>query len=245
MLKKRSNIYNSYNDNPATDKIQHVEEKIQCSRCNQSSKLSSARIKIQPRRGVIKHPVSESVTCWICYTSTPSLSRALQVLASSRLSSFIRSASSHLPFCISLRAHKIESRSIFFVKTERRANDSSECRASDLPFETRSPRPVSVLLGGGIPPPRFIESRRVWFGFFRPFGHSPPRCHSDIYRGHLRTTQGFGRDQLTIYPPSTRLGLEWAPTNPIGCLGLYWVVLAISQSAPPSGGINRPTAVGL
>ena len=72
---------------------------------------SSARIKIQPRRGVTKHPVSESVTCWICYTNTHSLSRALQVLASSRLSSFIRSASSHLPFCLCLRAHKVESRS--------------------------------------------------------------------------------------------------------------------------------------
>ena len=116
MLKKRSNIYNIYNDNPATDKIQHVEEKIQCWRCNQSSKLSSARIKIQPRRGVIKHLLSESVTCWICYTSTPSLSRALQGVASSRFSSFIRSTSSHLPFCLSLRAHKIESRNIFCKK---------------------------------------------------------------------------------------------------------------------------------
>ena len=115
-------------------------------------------------------------------------------------------------------------REAFFVKTECRASDSSECRASDLPFETRSPRPVSVLLGGGLPPPRFVESRRVWFGFFRPFGHSPPRCHSDIYRGHLRTTQGFGRDQQTNYPPSTRLGLEWAP-NQLGGRGLYWVVL--------------------
>ena len=65
----------------------------------------------------------------------------------------------------------------------------------------------------------------MWFGFFRPFGHSPPRCHSDIYRGHLRTTQGFGRDQLTIYPPSTRLGLGWAPTNP------YWGVWVYTGSS--------------
>ena len=77
----------------------------------------------------------------------------------------------------------------------------------------------------GISPARFVSSRRVWFGFFRPFGHSPPRCHSDIYRGHLRTTQGFGRDQLTIYPPSTRLGLGWAPTNP------YWGVWVYTGSS--------------
>ena len=116
-------------------------------------------------------------------------------------------------------------REAFFVKTECRASDSSECRASELPFETRSPRPVSVLLGGGIPPPRFIESRRVWFGFFRPFGHSPPRCHSDIYRGHCGTRRTFPQDQLTIYPPSTRLGLGWAPTNP------YWGVWVYTGSS--------------
>ena len=184
---------------------------------------SSARIKIQPRRGVTKHPVSESVTCWICYTSTPSLSRALQglpPLGFLHLSGLRRISPSVSPCGLT----KLN-REAFFVKTECRASDSSECRASDLPFETRSPRPVSVLLGGGVPPPRFVESRRVWFGFFRPFGHSPPRCHSDIYRGHLRTTQGFGRDQLTIYPPSTRLGLGWAPTNP------YWGVWVYTGSS--------------
>ena len=89
---------------------------------------------------------------------------------------------------------------------------------------------------------RFVKKSVV--RVFRPFGHSPPRCHSDIYRGHCGARRTFLQDQLTIYPPSTHLGLEWAPTNPIGCLGLYWVVLAISQSVRPAGRY-RPTAVGL
>ena len=50
---------------------------------------------------------------------------------------------------------------------ERCASDPSEHLASDMPFETRSPRPVSVSSGEECPsPPVGSFLQEVWFGFF-------------------------------------------------------------------------------
>ena len=58
---------------------------------------------------------------------------------------------------------------------------------------------------------RFVKKSVV--RVFRPFGHTPPRCHSCHLSRGTSVPRETWRDQQTNYPPSTRLGLEWAPTN--------------------------------
>ena len=104
-----------------------------------------------------------------------------------------------------------------------RAIPSSVKRAIGL---SRVAVPGRLRSVGGVPesPPTGSFRQEDVVRAFRPFGHTPPRCHSCHLSRGTSVPRETWRDQQTNYPPSTRLGLEWAP-NQLGGRGLYWVVL--------------------
>ena len=107
-------------------------------------------------------------------------------------------------------------------------------RVSSERFAFRdSQSPAVSIVSGGVPespPTGSFPQEECGSGFFGLSVIHPLGVIATSIEGTSVPRETW-RDQLTIFPPSTRLGLGWAPTNP------YWGVwvytgsyLAISQS---------------
>lgn len=101
-------------------------------------------------------------------------------------------------------------------------------RVSSERFAFRdSQSPAVSIVSGGVPespPPGSFPQEECGSGFFGLSVIHPLGVIATSIEGTSVPRETW-RDQLTIYPPSTRLGLGWAPTNP------YWGVWVYTGSS--------------